>query len=148
MPRNLKLNETITFGKNGSIKDFEPFGLDVSADVLSWTTEDMAGFAFTMEGLTPDPSLRLKLTVQPFVHEKRVTGQQFYIYINGLLVGFANLSGHQTLEFAVPRGAISPRGCRLSFVIPTAASPKSLGISADQRRLGIAVSAVSLVNQR
>jgi hypothetical protein len=39
---------------------------------------------------------------------------------------------------------LSPRGLRFEFVIPTASSPKSLGISQDIRKLGIAISEISI----
>jgi hypothetical protein len=147
MPNNLKLNEVVTFGKKGTIQRLEPFGFDLSEELLSWTIEDMAGFSFAIEGAL-DPNLRLKITAQPFVDQKKLVQQQFFVYLNGIMVGFCSLTGYQTMEFAVPRSAISTRGCRITFVIPTATSPKTLGLSADRRKLGIALSSVALITAK
>lgn len=146
MAQILKTNQALTFGKIGSIKEYEPFGFDLSETGQSWTTASTVGFSFATDGLVADPNLKLRIAASPFLHEGLIAEQQFYAYINGLFVGFEKLTTHQTMEFFIPRGAISARGCRATFVIPTAASPKALGISADIRKLGLAISSIALVN--
>ena len=148
MAKDLKLGEEITFGAGGTINQYDPFGFDLAEPGLSWTAEEFAGFTFAVANLPAEAQPRLRVVAQPFLHPERITQQQVFIHLNGLLLGFAILSGYGTTEFPVPRTAIPGRGrCRLTFAIPTAASPQSLDLGADQRRLGIAVSAVSLIAQ-
>lgn len=144
MAKILKLNQALTFGKIGSIQDYEPFGFELSEAGQSWTVQGMAGFTFAADAVAADPNLKIRLVVTPFLYDDRILQQQLYVYINGLLAGYAALTGHETLEFPIPRGATSTRGSRVCLVIPTAVSPKSLGISADLRQLGVAVTSVTL----
>jgi hypothetical protein len=145
MPGQLRLNETVTFGKNGSIREMDPYGFDLSEQSYSWTQEEVAGFSGMFGGSVPvDAGLRLHIAARPFIQAGHVDRQQFFVFINGLYVGFRTLSTAQEMDFFLPRNVLSPRGLRIEFVIPTAFSPKSAGISQDIRRLGIALEQLSL----
>jgi hypothetical protein len=145
----LKLNEAVTFGKSGSIAEMDPYGFDLSEPAMSWTQDEVAGFSVALGGTVPlDAILRLNVSGRPFIQPGHVERQQFFVFLNGLYVGFRTLTAAAEVHFALPRNALSPRGVRVEFVIPTAASPKSLGISEDIRKLGIAISAVSLTLQK
>jgi len=145
----LKLNEAVTFGKDGSIREMDPYGFDLSEPGMSWTQDEVAGFSVTLGGTVPlDAMLRLNITGRPFIQLERIERQQFFVFINGLFVGFRTLTTAAEVHFPLPRNALSPRGVRVEFVIPTASSPKSLGLSEDIRRLGIALSSVSLTLQK
>jgi hypothetical protein len=144
----IKPNETVTFGKTGSIKEFDPYGFDLSEYSLSWTQEDVAGFSVIIGSMPPDAILRLHVAVMPFIQAGHINRQQFFVFVNGIYVGFRTLAVYQEVEFVLPRHVLSPRGLRVEFVIPTASSPKSLGISQDVRKLGIALSGVSFALQK
>ena len=140
----IKLNENVTFGKTGSIRAMEPYGFDLSEQSISWTQEEVAGFSVMVGSVPPDSALRFNIGATPFIHAGCVDRQQFFVFINGLYVGFRTLTVAEKVDLVLPRNLLSPRGLRVEFVIPTALSPKSLGISDDVRRLGIAISEVSL----
>lgn len=145
----LKLNEAVTFGKSGSIREMDPYGFDLSEPSISWTQDEVAGFSVALGGTVPlDAVLRLNISGRPFIQADHIERQQFFVFINGLYVGFKTLTTAAETQFVLPRNVLSPRGIRVEFVIPTASSPKSLGISEDIRKLGIAISAVSLALQK
>jgi hypothetical protein len=148
MASPLKLNETVTFGKTGSVREMDPYGFDLSEPSLSWTQEEVAGFSVTVASVPMDSPLRLHISARPFIYERNIDRQQFFLFINGLYVGFRTIATAEVIEFVLPRNVLSPRGLRVEFAIPTAASPKSLGISQDVRKLGIAISEISLTLQK
>jgi len=145
----VKLNEVVTFGKSGSVAEMEPYGFDLSEPGHSWTRDEVAGFSLSLGGTVPlDTAIRLHITARPFIQPGHVERQQFFVFVNGLHVGFRTVTAATDVQFVLPRNALSPRSTRVEFVIPTALSPKSLGISQDVRRLGIALSAVSFNSQK
>jgi hypothetical protein len=148
MAGSVKLNEPVTFGKAGSIRSMEPYGFDLNEPGLSWTQEEVAGFSVMIGALPPDAILRLRIAASPFIQTGHIDRQQFFVFINGIFVGFRTLAGYDDVEFLVPRNVVAPRGLRVEFVMPTAASPKSLGISQDVRKLGIAISGLSFALQK
>jgi len=123
----------------------DPYGFDLSEISYSWTQNETAGFSVMVASVPPDAALHLHVNARPFTQAGHMDRQQFFVFINGLFVGFRTLTKDEVSEFPVPRNLLSPRGLRIEFVIPTALSPKSLGISQDIRKLGIAISEVSFV---
>jgi hypothetical protein len=144
MAAPLRLNENVTFGRTGSVREMEPYGFDLSEQSMSWTQEEVAGFSVMVGSVPPDAVLRFHIGATPFIHTGYIERQQFFVFINGLYVGFRSLTTAEKVEFVLPRNVLSARGLRVEFVIPTASSPKTLGISNDVRKLGIAISEVSL----
>jgi hypothetical protein len=148
MAASLRLNEPITFGKTGSVREMDPHGFDLSEVGYSWTQEEVAGFSAVMGSVPPDANLRLHLNARPFTQAGHIDKQQFFLFVNGLFIGFRSLTVGEAVEFALPRNALSPRGLRFEFAIPTASSPKSMGISQDIRKLGIAIAEISISIQK
>ncbi len=148
MTASLKINENVSFGKGGNIREMEPYGFDLSEQGISWTVEQAAGFSVMVGSVPTDVGLRFHAGITPFIHPGQVDQQQFFVFINGIYVGFRTLDSAAKVDFALPRNVLSPRGVRVEFVIPTASAPKGLGISQDIRKLGIAVSEVSFALQK
>lgn len=145
MPGNIKLNEPITFGSNGTIADYEPYGMDLGEKGLAWTSKEEAGFSANFGALQAD--VRLQLTVSPYVPADLVPQQQVFVYVNGTWVGFRQVAGHQVLEFTLPRSLVSARLVRIGLAIPTAVSPKRLNLGEDMRKLGVALFKAVVVPQ-
>jgi hypothetical protein len=143
MASPLRLNEAVSFGKSGSVREMDPYGFDLSEMNHCWTQSETAGFLVMMGSVPPEATLHLVVNARPFIQAGHIERQQFFVFMNGLFVGFRTLVRDELSEFPVPRNYLSPRGLRIEFVIPTALSPKSLGISQDIRKLGIAISEVS-----
>ncbi len=144
MASPLRLNEPVTFGKTGSVREMEPYGFDLSEFSYAWTQDEVAGFTVMVASMPPDASLRVHVNARPFTQTGQIERQQFFLFVNGLFVGFRNLTTAEIVEFPLPRNALSPRGLRFEFAIPSAQSPKTLGISSDIRKLGIAISEITI----
>jgi hypothetical protein len=69
-------------------------------------------------------------------------------FANGLYAGFRTLVVAAQMKFLLPENPFSTRGLRIEFVIPTASSLKSAGISRDIRKLGIALEKLRLMSQK
>lgn len=138
MPGTAKLNKTITFGKDGKIRELDAYRFDMSEPSISCSQDEVAGFSFAMFALPPESGLRIIAGATPFIHAGHVSQQQFFIFVSGLYIGFRTLVVARKIDFVLPRNSMSPRGLRVEFVIPTAVSPKRLGISHDVCKLGIA----------
>jgi len=121
----------------------DSYGFDLSENGLSWTKSEVAGFSVMLGAVPPDSVLSLRVAAQPFIKADQILRQHFFVFINGTYIGFRILETYEDLEFVLPRNVLSTRGMRLEFVIPTASSPKSVGVSQDVRKLGIAISGVS-----
>jgi hypothetical protein len=148
MAAAIRLNELITFGKAGRIKELDPFGFDLSEAGICWTQEEVAGFTVQLNAPPAEAQLKIILNVTPFTKDGQVSQQQLFIFINGLFVGFRTILSSEKLEFPLPRNVLSPRGMRVEFAIPTASSPKALGLSQDIRKLGVAISEFSIKDQK
>ena len=140
----LELGDEITFGGDGSIKRYSPVGLDLSEPgLLSWSSAPVVHFEAMIAPSRND--FILQCTVIPFLGQGRLGQQQVFVYVNGIWVGFHTIYNESELALPVPRSTISSRITRFSFVIPTAVSPKHLGLSDDIRILGLGFLRFSLV---
>ena len=142
----LQYNQPITFGRNGLARQCEPHGFSFEEDgAFSWTVDQLAHLELRLP--IPRSDVVLEVQARPFIHETEIPYQQVYFYLNGLFQGFATFRSERTATFHLLRSAFSPRGNRLSFVLPTAKSPEQAGLSSDVRVLGLALSAVTFVAQ-
>jgi hypothetical protein len=140
---NIKLNEPITFGSEGKIREFEPYGFDLKEKELCWTVREEAGFSGNLGAVQGD--VRLQVSAMPYIPNEQVRKQQFFIFVNGQWTGFRSLSNFEVVEFILPRALVSARLVRIAFAIPTAVSPKELGLGEDVRKLGIAILKVAVL---
>ena len=140
----LQYNQPITFGPGGAAQELNPVGISFDDNgPFSWTIAQVAELDVQLP--IPRDSVALELTATPFTHEDRIKSQQVFIYLNGLFQGFCTLSQNETKSFPILRSAFSPRVSRLTFVLPTAASPKRMGIGEDMRELGMALTSLIFV---
>jgi hypothetical protein len=136
----------ISFGRSGTITTIPNGGIDLGdGDLASWTEQQSAWFDIIPRW--PARDLTLTLTAIPFLVPDRIQFQQVFIYVNGLFCGLTSLFDPQETSFHIPRNFVSGRSTRIALAIPTAISPQHLGISADVRTLGIALTAVSIAPQ-
>ena len=86
----------------------------------------------------------INLTVRAFVNEKHPI-QQGDVYINGTLVKHFELKDFASnlIEVPISTSVLKDEFFKLELKIQSPASPKALGLGADDRQLGIgAISAV------
>jgi hypothetical protein len=138
----ISYNEPITFGRNGTAQGLNCTGIDFSEDgSQSWTSAPVAEIDVQLPFARQD--IMLEINATPYLIDGRVAMQDVFVFTGGLFTGFAKLAGHTLLSFPLNRSTLSGRSTRLALVIPTAVSPRSLGLSQDQRELGIYLNAIT-----
>jgi len=132
----------------GTEVGFGPSGTGLSLLANGWSAPDPTGFSWSD---AQDASLRFSiasptrdmigtLDVMPFVMAGSVPEQRMEVFFNHFRVGYAELqAGRQSVSFALPRELFIMRTANLLLHIPGAVSPQHLGLSNDQRRLGVAL---------
>lgn len=134
-------NEPITFGRNGTARALKCHGIDFDdCEDRSWTRAPVAELVIPLQLSRQDILLELEAT--PFVVPERISYQQVFMFVSGLFVGFATLENSGRSAFLLHRQAISGRDTRVTLVLPTAISPKKLGLGEDMRELGIYISSM------
>ena len=127
----------IKFGNGGDSERFRTSGWSKTEDQQTWTEGNSAVLNFS--GLPPSQPLKLRITLLPFTKEPELPAQPIEVYANGKKVADWQVANKQEYTASIPADAVSDTGAlTLEFRIPKAASPQSLGISADSRQLGVA----------
>ena len=138
----ISYNEPITFGRHGIAQGLNCAGIDFSEDgTQSWTSAPVAELEVQLPFARQD--ITLEIDGAPFLIASRLLVQHLYVFTGGLFTGFAKLSGHNVLTFPLNRSTLAGRSTRLALVIPTAVSPHALGLSQDERELGIRLNAIT-----
>lgn len=138
----INYNEPITFGRNGTAKALACTGIDFSEDGnQSWTNAPMAELDIQLPFARQD--ILVEIDATPFLIPESVPAQKIFVFIGGLFVGYYTLTGHEVKAFPINRSVISGRAVRMSLVIPTATSPRTLFLSEDMRELGIYLTSIT-----
>jgi hypothetical protein len=138
----ISYNEPITFGSAGSATRLNCTGIDFSEDgTESWTSAPVAEMDIQLPFARQEVALELEAS--PFLVRDIVLAQRVFIFLGGMFVGFCTLRGHAQRAFSVNRNVVSGRAARLSLVLPDAVSPEQLGLSEDQRELGIRLASIT-----
>ena len=134
----MQYNEAITFGRSGSFAQLSPIGFDLSEDgPLSWTVQQSCEFQVSLA--IPRQDIAFFINATPFEVSEGSSAQGLFVYVNGLFQGFHTFRGSSIVQMPIRRNAITSRSTRIQFVLPNAVSPHSLGMSADLRELGLAI---------
>jgi hypothetical protein len=140
---SLSYNVPITFGLDGVARELNCRGIDFSeAGEESWTIEPVAELEVQLPLARQD--VYVQVEVRPFL-TNTILAQRIFVFVGGLFTGYFTVSGSSKKIIPVARGVLSGRAVRFSMVIPTAASPKMLGLSEDMRELGIRLSSVTFL---
>jgi hypothetical protein len=135
-------NRPVTFGRNGTARSLNCTGIDFLEDGnQSWTSAPVAELDVQLPFAQQDVVLELDAT--PYVIPEIISAQKVFIFVGGMFVGYCALADHDVRTFPIDRNVISGRAARLSFVIPTATSPKSLRMGEDIRELGICLMSIA-----
>jgi hypothetical protein len=107
-----------------------------------WTDGKEAALAFAVE----DPRNKLlSIRIGAFVVKDKLTEQNVRLFLNGSRLQDLVLNEEPAKEYTFELdGNLLRERNKLVFILPDAASPKSLGISEDQRRLGIRLESIEL----
>ena len=90
----------------------------------------------------------IQLELQPFIHGN-IKRQTVAVYINNRLLTTYELDGNKVITIpipiSIPHKANSEEFLDIRLDIPTAVSPKSIGMGDDERKLGVGV--IKITNQ-
>jgi hypothetical protein len=90
--------------------------------------------------------MNLQIAVVPFIISQKHEKQRITVYFNQHKLGDYTFTQPQlqNIEFVVPPGDLNDQIQYLTFSFPDAISPSELEISADSRKLAIALSSFNL----
>jgi hypothetical protein len=135
-------DQPVSFGPDGDVGKLSPTGFDLTEEgPSSWTVRQCCELEIPLQ--MPRQNIGLSIEASPFLAKGKISAQQLFVYINGLFQGFHLFHAPETVTFRVSRNAITNRPTRVHLVIPTAISPKALGLGGDMRDLGLAVTTLS-----
>lgn len=133
----------VHFGIGGDADKHLGQGWSAPEDGFRWTD----GHAATFECCLPKPKadFTLKMTFSPFLGNGQIEHQRVSVLMNGhKLNDVLHINCTQNLALEIPYDYFEEKFQRITFDLPDAISPQGLGISADGRTLGIAVSMLSM----
>jgi len=140
-----ELGTEIQFGMMGNGDAFMGPGWSVCQTRHCWSTENLAEIDLPV-GKT-DTDLLLEVVFIPFVDADKLPRQRIGVDINGDQLAEWDVSEKikQHASVRIPSGLVRGKTLHIKFHLPDAASPRTLGLGGDERRLGIALSTMRLV---
>jgi glycosyltransferase involved in cell wall biosynthesis len=146
-----ELGSTIDFSSYGNSKLYVREGWSHSEDWGCWTTNNISNLELTIVGYQKCPLL-MTMHLKAFVNEKQPE-QKLEITVNDTLVVSMILSAEREhnqlhkVEIEINAELLSEEGViRIQLSMPDAVSPLGLGISPDNRLLGMGVSSLQIVS--
>jgi hypothetical protein len=134
------LADIVGFDQKGAGRRYCAYGISQPSEGTSWTMAEKAGIHFRLSP-TKKP-LIMKLRAIPFAPKELGTDQFVNIYCNGKKIGRWTLSGRDivTYQALIPVSSIGSDGVvKIVFEFSERRSPDQLGISPDNRLLGLAL---------
>ena len=145
-PSPLMWGSIIRFGRAGNAQPYLTGGWSAPEDGFTWTNGHNASLLIPMEP-TRSPSVRLIASFAPFLAAGIVYEQTVNVLVNGQKAGEWNITtgGIQELTLTIPKGLLGDSdSLYITFDMPDAVSPKSIGAGKDRRMLGIALRTLAL----
>lgn len=139
-------NTRIEFGRDGNSRPYQVSGWGAGlSDAITWAMGPEAVLKIPIE--RPRGSVVLEAKVKAFLAEGSVESQRVQISVGGRQAGewFVTKRGFHEQTLVFPAGLIAEDGeTELSFRFPDATAPAEVGVSGDDRVLGLAFHAVLL----
>lgn len=139
----------ISFGYMGNSKAYQKKGWSLPEDGLTWIDGKSASMKIPLDQVVKAPVL-LKVNLMPFMWPGKVLRQRVKVIVNHREAGSCIITkpGFQEVSFTISKSVIgSSKAIFLTFQLPDAVSPRTLGLSIDQRVLGIAVRSICLMER-
>ena len=124
----------LDFG-NSQAEKYLVSGWSPPEDLCRWSDGNKAEIIFGLEKIEP---LNLEIKMRPFLHSKRPNRQNVAVFLNNRKICTWDLrtEGASVSTAQLPRNLLKTDNL-LTFRLPQAASPAKLGLSPDERELGI-----------
>ncbi|TIW13625.1 MAG: glycosyltransferase family 4 protein [Mesorhizobium sp.] len=106
-----------------------------------WTDGELAMVEFEI-AYGPAPT-SLRLVLEPFLHAHR-SEVAAELFINGTSIERRLFAARQDWKVALPPGSLLARHLTIGLRIENPASPRQLGLSSDERRLGLGLRLIEL----
>lgn len=137
-PADYAMGTVVRGGTGGSADRYQTQGWSPPEEGFTWTDGDSAALEFS---LGDDRDLVLTMTFRPYLVKGKHDSQEMRVRANGHVIGNDTLSseGFQEISLAIPGDVLDGETLKIVFEFPDAVSPRELGVSADSRRLGIAM---------
>ncbi len=135
----------LNFSASGNAAIFETEGWNEPEKDLTWTSDKRAAFVLPMKD--PCRSMQLAVTITTFSFPNgRERSIPVTVWVNGTRVAdWTVRSEFEQMHANIPREAFQGHEtAEIAFDVPDTASPRALGIGADQRTLGVAITTLML----
>jgi hypothetical protein len=137
----LSHGDSIFFGRTGNYVSFRPEGFGPE-DSSSHTWNDGYTASLQFQTAASVDRWNIDISIDPFIAEQ-VPSQDLFVYLNGLWIGFSRLRHAAVLRCPVGQRQLAGQNI-ISFVMPSATSPKDIGTGGDLRRLAFAFREISV----
>ncbi len=134
----------MNFGMEGNAGPYKGHGWCAPSSYAQWSDGHSASLRFAVEN--PRENIVFILGIRPFIVAGKVDQQRLVMNVNGEHLVTISLTDPATKlnKFIIPGEMVADDIVEVTFGLPDAAIPAELGVSGDQRMLGIAVISVCL----
>ncbi len=133
--RSYQYGTKINFGLHGNAALYKVSGWSAAEPESTWTEGQSAKLAFTIS--PANKPITFKAVVSGFVKPPDLPSQPVTVVINGQEVAHWEIAAKGVAQMDIPAQFTQSGKLELEFKLPKAASPASLGVSIDQRLLGM-----------
>jgi len=140
-------DDVIKFGVGAGSERFRREGWSYTEQQFTWTIGQSAKLVFSIPGSDQSPTLHVRLAA--FTKVPEVTWQPVEFYVNGQKLADWTVSADaEEFTAVIPVELVkSPGELKVELKTPKAISPKSMGVSADERLLGVCCYELSITKQ-
>lgn len=134
----------ILFGTKGNGEAYQGKGWSNPEDGYTWTDGKEAELLLNIPEIKSD--LTMKVSLMPLVSPGKLEKQRVKIVINNKEMAIWTISdpSPSEKEIKIPKSEIKGSTLKITFQLPDAVSPVSIGMNEDPRVLGIQVRAITL----
>lgn len=132
----------------GSANKILDYGWGAAENGQCWSKANQAALSLQIPDEYINTALKLVLEYRTFLHAEKLPGQRICIAVNGMAVDdWVEDSRIGSRSIDLPMKCAERNGITVVFDFPDAASPESLDVGRDKRKLGIAIRSIQLVPQ-
>lgn len=136
---------TILFRRSGNISEYKTTGFSGPETDLTWTDGKEASIEIPLPEIREDQFYKVSIDAFPFI-AKRLQQQRVKVFVNDeFITDFVMTKNYQPYKFNLPRDAQKlGKVANIKFDISNPTSPKSMRLSNDTRKLGVAFKSLNL----
>jgi hypothetical protein len=144
-PQTYTFGKITQFGKKTDGTQYKVLGWSSDYNGFIWSINNYASIHLPITKTTRD--IKVEIDMKPFIKPGAVDKQDVEIYINGVLASNLTLSNndYEIFSFSVPISSLNQENVlKLSFKFLNPIRPIDLGISSDNRILGIYLKSIQV----